>query len=101
MTPPLSPKSVSPKTAEDANCFAFSVSRDMEGAETFEVICEITDWEPPDPAVGIFGPTFHVDAYTLDGRSFTLTDLEYDRAVEEAVENMERWAEEAENDARD
>lgn len=101
MTHPLSPKSVSPKTAEDANCFGFDVSRDMEGAETFEVICEITDWEPPDPAVGVFGATFAIDAYSMDGKSFDLTPLEYDRAIEEAGKQMERWAEEAESDARD
>lgn len=101
MTLPLSSKSAAPKSADDANCFALDVSRDMEGAETFEVICEITNWQPSDPAVGIFGPTFDIDAYTMDGQSFQLTELEHDRAFEQACDNLERWAEEAENDARD
>lgn len=101
MTPPLSPKSVSPKTAEDANCFGFEVSRDMEGAETFEVICEVVYVEPPDLAVGLTGSTIELEAYTMDGRRFDLTPLEYDRALEEAANYLERWAEEAENDTRD
>lgn len=101
MTLPLSSTPAAPKTADDANCFAVDVSRDLEGAETFEVICEVVNVELPDPAVGITASLIEIEAYTMDGRSFDLTELERERAIEEAGKNMERWAEEAENDARD
>lgn len=100
MTHPLSPNSASPKTAEDANCFAFEVSRDLEGAETFEIVVEITNVEPPDKSVG-WGGLIEIESYTMDGRTFELTRLEHERAIEEAISYMERQAEISENELMD
>lgn len=96
MTHLLSPNPA--KTAEDANCFGMEIFRDDEGE--FGVIIEIVNVELPEPEVGWPG-TIEIEVYREDGRSFQLTALEYDRAIYSAIEHMERWTDEAENEGMD
>lgn len=65
-----------------------------------EVVIEIVHVEPPDQNAGYPG-SIQIEAYTLDGKSFLLTHLEYERAIDDAISNMERWAAEAENELMD
>lgn len=82
-----------PKTAEDLNCFGMEVERDLIDVE---IVVEIVHVEPPDPAVGIFGRSVEIEAWTLDGCSFSLTESEHERAIDSAIEHMERWAADSE-----
>lgn len=97
MTHPISPKPASPKTAEDANCFALEVERDLRDVE---IIIEIVNIEPPEPEVGFRG-TVEIEAYSSDGTSFTLTPSEYERALNTAIANLERDDEAFENERMD
>lgn len=98
MTHPLFQNLASPETAEDTNCFAFEVTRDFMD---FQVIVEIVNVALPDKSVGIFGSTIEIEAYTPYGRSFSLTESEHERAIEEAISYMERQAEISENELMD
>lgn len=96
MTHPIN-QNPAPKTAEDANCFAFEVERDFMD---YEIIIEIVNIEPPEPEVGFRG-TVEIEAYNSDGTSFVLTPSEHERALDAAITNLERDDEDFENELMD
>lgn len=82
------------------NAFEFPISRDFEGPDETFVIIEIVNVEPEDKSVGYRG-LIEIEAYTEDGKSMKLTDLEYERAIERAVEHLAKANKEVWNDRRD
>lgn len=81
-----------PKTKNDANCFGFLVGEE-------ELVVEIVNVELPDRSVGFRG-NIEIEAYEPDGTNVQLAPLDYDRAINEAGDYMDRKQEESERDSR-